>query len=109
VFTGRNGPETIGPPKVREGTIACGNVSASPDYNEAVRATDRKVLAIETESGGLFFAARQHNVPAFTVRGISDYAGIDKNVSSERLETMPESSLYLQLHHSWCDNCDLTE
>ena len=79
-FAGRDGREKIGRPKVRAGTIACGHVSGSPAYNEKLRAIDRKVLAIETESGGLFSAALQRGIPAITIRGISDYAGIDKNV-----------------------------
>jgi nucleoside phosphorylase len=78
-FTGKEGRlEFIQKPAVKDGLIACGNVSADPDYNEAVRAVDRRVLAIETESSGLFEAARNKNVSAITVRGISDYAGIDK-------------------------------
>jgi nucleoside phosphorylase len=71
--------ETISRPNVREGAIACGLVSASPEYNAKLMAIDRKILAIETESGGLFAAALQHGVPAMTIRGISDYAGVEKN------------------------------
>jgi hypothetical protein len=37
------------------------------------------MLAIETESGGLFFIAEQYRIDALSIRGISDYAGIDKN------------------------------
>ena len=54
-------------------------MSGSPGYNDKLRSIDRKILAIETESGGLFSVARQHDVPAITIRGISDYAGVDKN------------------------------
>ena len=64
---------------MHEGIIACGSVSGSPKYNEKLRAIDRKVLAVETEAGGLFSVARQHGVPAIAIRGISDYAGVDKN------------------------------
>jgi nucleoside phosphorylase len=79
-FTGKDGKkESIRRPSVREGAIACGLVSASPDYNKKLKAIDRKILAIETESGGLFSIAQQRGVPALTVRGISDYAGVDKN------------------------------
>ena len=53
-FVGKEGEEKIQRPKLREGTIVCGAVSGSPEYNKKIRAIDRKVLAIETESGGLF-------------------------------------------------------
>jgi nucleoside phosphorylase len=82
-FTGRDGKkESVGNPVVRSGLIACAAVSDSTEYNKAIRTLDRKILAVETESGGLFSVARRHNVPALTIRGISDYAGqgIDKNV-----------------------------
>jgi nucleoside phosphorylase len=79
-FSGKDGTlEKIVRPTVREGSIACGLVSGSPEYNRKLKAIDRKILAIETESGGLFSIAQQRHVPALTVRGISDYAGIDKN------------------------------
>src|SRR6516162_9431910 len=66
--------ERIGRPKTRYGTIACGSVSKSDIYNQKLRALDRKVLAIETESGGVFEAAAAAGVPGLTIRGISDYA-----------------------------------
>src|SRR5262249_40521563 len=73
--------ESVGNPVVRHGSIACAAVSDSTDYNKAIKKLDRKVLAVETESGGLFSIAERHQIPAVTVRGISDYAGqgIDKN------------------------------
>jgi nucleoside phosphorylase len=83
-FSGRNGKkENIVRPSVREGSIACGLVSGSPAYNKKLMAIDRKMLAIETESGGLFSVAQQRGLSALTVRGISDYAGIDKNKFEE--------------------------
>jgi hypothetical protein len=79
-FSGKRGKkETIGRPAVLEGAIVCGLVSSSPAYNARIMSVDRKVLAIETESGGLFSVAQQYRLPAITIRGISDYAGIDKN------------------------------
>lgn len=77
-FQGPKGLESLTAPTAREGIIACGLVSASPEYNEAVRGVERKVAAIETESGALFAIADRHGIPALTVRGISDYAGVDK-------------------------------
>lgn len=82
-FTGKEGKkEKISAPVVRRGLIACTAVSGSVDYNEEVKKADRKILAIETESGGLFLIARRYSIPALAVRGISDYAGfgVDKNV-----------------------------
>ena len=78
-FTGRHGKETIGAPHVWEGVIVCGLVSGSPEYNAKILSIDRKALAIETEFGGLFSVAQQHDLPAITFRGISDYAGVDKS------------------------------
>lgn len=82
-FTGRNGKsEKIHKPSVHEGQIACGSVSGSEDYNKKIKSLNRKILAIDTESGGLFAIAKINRLPALSVRGISDYAGagIDKNV-----------------------------
>ena len=57
------------------GTIACGQVSDSRTYNERLKKLDRKLLAIETESGGVFMAAEEHShFKYLTIRGISDYA-----------------------------------
>ena len=79
-FSGRGEiRERIVAPTVREGAIVCGLVSASPTYNAKLRAIDRKILALETESGGMSAIAEQRSIAALSVRGISDYAGIDKN------------------------------
>jgi hypothetical protein len=61
------------------GLLHAGSSPASPLYNKKIKNLNRKTLAIETESGGLFFIAQQHKIDALTIRGISDYAGIDKN------------------------------
>jgi hypothetical protein len=63
----------------KTGTIACGAVSASPQYNQRIKSIDRHVLAIETESGGIFEQATHNGIPAVTIRGISDLADRDKN------------------------------
>ncbi|WP_454796900.1 5'-methylthioadenosine/S-adenosylhomocysteine nucleosidase family protein [Novosphingobium lindaniclasticum] len=71
--------ERIGKPTTKNGIIACGMVSKSKIYNNKLRAIDRAVLAVETESGGIFAQAKYHGeVPAMTIRGISDYADKDK-------------------------------
>ncbi len=70
-------------PRTTSGTIVCGNVSAGHNYNEKLKQIDRKVLAIETESGGVFNIASRKNVEALTIRGISDYADPNK----EKLES----------------------
>ena len=76
---GREGKsEVVGNPKTRPGTIVCGNVSASPAYNKRLKATDRKIIAIETESGGVFSVAKVHEVSAIAIRGISDHADLEK-------------------------------
>lgn len=72
--------ERIGKPETMPGVIACGMVSKSEVYNKKLRKIDRALLAVETESGGVFAQARFHsNVPAITIRGISDYADNGKN------------------------------
>jgi nucleoside phosphorylase len=77
-FIGRNNTnEAIAIPDIHVGSIACGAVSKSEDYVSALKKLDRKILAIETESGGVFKVAYTANVPAVTIRGICDYA--DKN------------------------------
>lgn len=71
--------EAIGRPATKNGAIVCGMVSKSKLYNEKLRAIDRALLAVETESGGIFAQAKFHgDVPGLTIRGISDYADKDK-------------------------------
>ena len=65
-------------PKTMGGTIACGVVSAGNNYNDRLKQIDRKVLAIETESGGIFNITTRKGVEALTIRGISDYADPNK-------------------------------
>lgn len=68
-------------PRIFGGDLVSSIVSASKAMNEEIRELGRKVLAIETESGGVFQAAqqRQNEVPAVTIRGISDFADKSKN------------------------------
>jgi nucleoside phosphorylase len=66
--------ESLTPPTARPGLLICGAVSDSKAYNEKLLDLDRKSLAVETESGGIFEAAISHRRPALTIRGISDYA-----------------------------------
>lgn len=61
-------------PKSMGGTIVCGVVSAANNYNQRIKQIDRKVLAIETESGGVFNVTTRKGVETITIRGISDYA-----------------------------------
>jgi nucleoside phosphorylase len=68
----------IGRPRTVNGTIVCASVSNSKEYNKKLRTIDRKIIAIETESGGIFRAADDHGIPALTIRGISDYADAGK-------------------------------
>lgn len=79
-IVGRGGiKETIGKPATKNGAIACGTVSKSDQYNEKLFDIDRKILAIDTESGGIFSEARRAQTSALTIRGISDYADGSKN------------------------------
>ncbi len=65
-------------PKSKNGNLVCGAVSKSSAYNAKLKAMDRNVLAIETESGGVFEQAEKHNIAALTIRGISDLADSNK-------------------------------
>lgn len=86
-FTGRMGEkERVAAPKAREGLIACGLVSDSAEHNAQLKAANRKVLALETESAALFSIA-QHRFPAMSIRGISDYAGVGTDKARFERET----------------------
>ncbi|WP_370677703.1 hypothetical protein [Pleomorphomonas sp. PLEO] len=77
---GRNGrKETLTEPKAVEGVIACAFVTKSEEYNKKLRDVDRKVMAVETESGSVFERASQHSIRALAIRGISDHADTSKN------------------------------
>ena len=72
---GRGGSrETIGQPKAKDCKIVCAAVSKSEKYNNKIKNVDRKIFAIETESGGIIAAVKRRNVHALTIRGISDHA-----------------------------------
>jgi nucleoside phosphorylase len=88
-FSGRTGKrECVKEPIVREGVIACGLVSDSTEYNEQLIGIDRKLLALETESGGLFSIGQSRQIPALTIRSISDFAGagIDKTIFEQQTD-----------------------
>lgn len=65
-------------PHSMSGSIVCGAVSAGNNYNDKLRQIDRKIAAIETESGGVFNVATRRGIRALTIRGISDYADAAK-------------------------------
>lgn len=65
-------------PSLRIGPMACGPVSASDTFNKKLKSIHRKVLAIETESGGVFASLSAKKVPAIAIRGISDLADKEK-------------------------------
>lgn len=71
------------------GPIVCGPVSVSKAFNQQLKDINRKVLAIETESGGIFKICNEHKLPAVTIRGISDLADGNKR----RLESTFKESL----------------
>ncbi len=66
-------------PSVEVGPIVSGPVVASGAFRKTLKAIDRKVLAVETESSGVFRAAKRLEIPCVTIRGISDHADINKN------------------------------
>ena len=75
----------LGTPKAKNGVIACGLVTKSAKYNAKLKGVERKILAIETESGGIFEEGKHVGVPCLTIRGISDHA--DKNKGKLEADT----------------------
>ncbi|MEN3146031.1 hypothetical protein ABCW43_01825 [Neorhizobium sp. IRAMC:178] len=61
------------------GAILSGPVGQSSKFKRQARAIKRKMLALETESGGVARAAARKNIPMLTIRGISDLADESKN------------------------------
>ncbi|MDT3684970.1 MAG: hypothetical protein RO009_08005 [Pseudorhodoplanes sp.] len=77
---GRGGaPETIAQPKSKDCKVVCAAVSKSEQYNKKIINVDRKIFAIETESGGIQAALRRRKAESLTIRGISDYADLSKD------------------------------
>lgn len=78
-YPGQGGEvEAIDRPKALKALIACGAVSASAGYNAKLKGLDRRILALETESGGLFSFAGPVGIPVLVIRGICDYADGNK-------------------------------
>lgn len=68
-------------PNCQHGKLVCGPVSASKTFISRLQELDRKLLAIETESGAIFKACAEHrSTPVVTIRGISDFADAQKNM-----------------------------
>lgn len=66
-------------PAAEIGPIISGPVVASSAFKDTLKRIDRKVLAVETESSGVFRAASSASIPCVTIRGISDHADMNKN------------------------------
>lgn len=62
-----------------QGNIACGLVSQSRGYKDVLKGVDRKVLAIETESGAVARFCYDNSLDFVAIRGISDNADEQKN------------------------------
>lgn len=71
------------------GPIVCGPVVVSKALSKQIKEINRKTLAVETESGGIFRVAQDNSVPAITIRGISDRADPDK----KRLESTTKNAI----------------
>lgn len=85
-FIGRNDKnEVVGLPRVHDGSLVCGAVSKSAIYKSNLKTIDRKVLALETESGGVFHTAQLAGVDAIAIRGVCDYADKNKNKLEEQV------------------------
>jgi nucleoside phosphorylase len=94
------------PQSVEIGPIISGPVVASGAFKKTLKSIDRKILAVETESAGIFRACARASVPCITVRGISDHADIDKNAlerttkSAARLLATQNAIAYLTIQLS---------
>lgn len=96
-------------PVIGVGPIVCGPVSGSTPYNKKIKGIDRKISAIETESGGVFQELSSRGIPGIAIRGISDLADADKNELEDKTEgkarelAMRNASemLATQLHNHW--------
>jgi len=72
-------------PAVYFGPIVSFAVVASDVFSRRLSLIDRNVLAVDTESAGIFEIASNFSTPAITVRGVSDFA--DKNKNALELST----------------------
>lgn len=94
-------------PKSKNGAIVCGLVTKSAHYNSRILGVERKALAIETESGGVFVEGKRLGIPCLTIRGISDHADQNKTkleaATGEKVRRIAESNaarfFRLQLSH----------
>ena len=76
---GRSGEqEDFDEPVSKNGLIACAAVTDSPTYNGRLLKLNRRILAVETESGGVFEQSEVCDLPVLVVRGVSDYADAEK-------------------------------
>lgn len=73
----------LDPPKSLQGDIACGLVSQSSSYKKKLKSINRKILAIETESGAVARFCYENEIDFVALRGISDNADESKNKFEE--------------------------
>lgn len=90
------------------GPIASYAVIASDGFVNTLKAIDRNILAIETESAGVFEVARNFDTPIITIRGISDFADSEKTAlevrSQELIRTIGSmNAAYYIKHQLKCD------
>lgn len=60
------------------GALVSGPVGQSKKLRLSIKNIKRKMLALETESGGVFRIGKKRNIPCLTFRGISDYSDGEK-------------------------------
>ena len=71
-------------PSVYFGPLVSANVTASETLKERIQQVDRKVLAIDTESSGVYeVSERTHHTLSFSLRAISDLADSSKAQTEE--------------------------
>ena len=72
--------------------VSYGGVIASDSFIKDLKSLDRNVLAVDTESAGVFQIANLFEIPAITVRGISDFSDSKKStleaVSKEKVRSI---------------------
>ncbi|MGH1351329.1 MAG: hypothetical protein ACRBBN_11045 [Methyloligellaceae bacterium] len=78
-IAGLSNSEDLDVAKIHNGTICTGPVSASSEFKNKIKKLNRKMLAIETEVGGIFSHFEWTGMDVITIRGISDHSDAQKN------------------------------
>ena len=89
--------------RVYFGSIVSYAVIASDNFADTLKSIDRNVLAVETESAGVFEIAKHNETSVICIRGISDYADSKKSLleveSKDLVRAIAAMNAALYLHY----------